>query len=114
SAVMGIARRLLVGIGRGNAVGQHGWTLVDLALLVGNVVHLVIVAGKRLDGRLRERRPARLHEVAEVQASDAMAALANLCIDLETALQLRFVKLAEGAAKRPRLALDMRLLARRP
>ena len=110
----GVARLLLVLERAGNGIGQDGRALADLALLVRRVVDLVVVGGERLDGRLREARAARLRQVAEVQPLDAVAAGADLGVDLEAALQLGIVEVAEDAAEGPVLAVDVHAPRRRP
>ena len=105
-AVLGVAGFLLVLEGRRQAVGQQAGALENLALLVGRVVVLE-GGGQRLDGSLGEARPARLRQIAEVDARHAVAACADLHVDAEAALQLGVVVLAEQAAEGPLLALDV-------
>ena len=49
-----------------------------------------------------------------MQTLDAVAARADLRIDLEPALQLRIVEMAEDAAKGPVLPIDVHFPAGRP
>ena len=74
--------------------------------LVRRVLDLV-VGGQRLDGGLGEAWATRLGQIAEVQPLDAVAARADLRVDLEAALQLAIVEVAEDAAEGPLLAVDV-------
>src|SRR6185295_15834789 len=73
---------------------------------------------QRLDCSLGKTRPPRLRQIAEVETPDAVAARTNLRVDLEAALQLRIIKMAEHPPEAPVLAVDLRVRllcrARRP
>ena len=102
------ASRLLVRIGGRNGIGKPRRPLEHLAAVVGAVSDAILAR----DGpclRLGEAGPARLRQRAERHELHAVAGAAHLAIDLEAALQLAAIELAEGSRKRPRLARRQRL-----
>ena len=111
-AVLRRARLLVVLVGAEDRIGEAGQPVDGIALVVELARDLVGPAdGQRLDGGLGELRAARLGEIAEAHALQAVAGAADVLIDLEAALELRLVVLAAETRKRPGLALGRVLLA---
>ena len=98
---MAVAGRLLVGERRGKAIGQDGLrTVIDVALVVRRSLDLVF-SRNRFSLRRGKFRAALLREIAERNERERVAVLADFAIDLETALQLATVILAEWAGEAP-------------
>src|SRR5262249_9519737 len=93
-------RRLVVGKGRRGRVGGAAGAVRCLALIVGLALDLVFGGD---GGRLRcgETGPTGSRERAERDQFDAVTDLADLAIDLEAALKLCAVELAERPRERP-------------
>src|SRR6185437_16000280 len=86
---------------RREVVGRTAGALDGLAFVV-DVLDLVLGRDRR-GLCFREAEAARIREVAERNQVERVAARADLAIDLEAALQLRLVVLAERARKGPGL-----------
>ncbi len=96
-------RRLLVGKWRRKVVSRPAGPLEHIALVVGAVLDLVFRRDRR-DLRRGEFRSTLLAEIAERQQRETVTGLANVMIDLEPALELATIELAERAGERPRVA----------
>ena len=94
------ARRLVVRKRRREGIGKAAGTIFDLALIVRLALDLVFGGD---GGRLRggEAGPAGIRKRAEGDQFQRMAGLADFTIDLEAALKLCTVELAERARERP-------------
>src|SRR5829696_2703614 len=92
--------RLLVREVPREAVGRPPGALEHLAGIVRPVLDLVL-GGERLHLTLRELGASGLRQVAEGDALDAVAGLADLAVDLEAALELRPIEGAERALEAP-------------
>src|SRR5262249_56199892 len=91
--------RLLVGKRRRETVSRPAGSLEHVALIVGPVLDLVLRRNRR-DLRSGEFRPALLAEIAERQQRKAVTGLADVVIDLEAALELAAIELAEWADRK--------------
>src|SRR5262249_30048856 len=113
-AAVGKACRLLVRERRRKMIGRPARALEHFALVVGAVLDLVL-GRDRLDLRLGEVWSTLFAKSAERHQVEAVTDLANLAIDLESALKLAGIIAAEHTVERPGIAgrLWLILLLRR-
>ena len=96
------ASRLIVGERRREIVGDFAGPLEHLTLIIRAIGDLE--GGRDRGGlSLAEAGTAGIGEIAERQQLEAVAGRADLAIDLEAALQLLRIVLAERTGKRPML-----------